>query len=215
MQKPAPISAAQLRLSCVLILTVLLWITDAWHGIAPAWVAMGAALFCALPRAGVNPASDIPLKINFAPLFFVGGVVGFGAVASETGLSAWVGDRLVSLLSFAGTPSDASVYAVLVLTGSLIAICTTVPAAPGVLTPLAGQLAEVTGWPVASVLMAQIPTWVLVPFPYLVPPIMLTLSVGKVPSRHAALALFSYFAIGMLICAPLHFLWASWLDVFP
>ncbi|MEX0305006.1 MAG: SLC13 family permease [Leisingera sp.] len=208
-------TAVQQRLSCLMALTVFLWITDTWHGLAPAWVAMGAALFCALPRAGVIPASDIPQKINFAPLFFVGGVVGFGAVASETSLSTWVGSHLVSLLAYADLSSDASVYAMLVFIGSLVAVCTTVPTAPGVMTPLADQLAEATGWPVVSVLMAQVPTWVLVPFPYLVPPIMLTLSVGKVPSRHAAQALLCYFSIGVLICAPLHFLWAGWLGVFP
>lgn len=209
-----PLNPSQIKLAVVLALTVLLWITDAWHGIAPAWVAMGAALFCSLPGVGVIPVADLPQKINIAPIFFVSGVIGFGAVASYTGISGWVGDYLVTLFQQANLTSNAAIFAALTVIGSLVAIGTTVPTAPGVMTPLAGQLAAATGWPVESVLLAQVPTWVLVPLPYLVPPLLLTLSIGRIPSAQAVRLLLSYFAIGIVIFAPLHFAWAQRLGFF-
>ena len=38
--KAPPWSAAELRLSVILLVTLLLWMTDAWHGIRPAWVGL-------------------------------------------------------------------------------------------------------------------------------------------------------------------------------
>src|ERR1700761_1640953 len=38
-----PWSAAELRLSVILLVTLLFWMTDAWHGIRPAWVGLVAA----------------------------------------------------------------------------------------------------------------------------------------------------------------------------
>ena len=95
-----------------------------------------------------------------------------------------------------------------------MAVCTTVPTAPGVMTPLAGQLAETTGWPVEWVLTAQVPTWILVPFPYLVPPLLLTMSIGRISSAQAVRLLLAYFPIGVTLLAPLHFLWARSLGFF-
>ncbi len=55
----------------------------------------------------------------------------------------------------ANLSSNTAIFASLAAIGSLVAVCTTVPTAPGVMTPLAGQLAEATGWPVEWVLVAQ------------------------------------------------------------
>ncbi|WP_170406575.1 SLC13 family permease [Ruegeria arenilitoris] len=212
--EPKPLTGPQLRLSGILVVTILLWVTDSWHGIAPAWVALGAALICALPVVGVIPVSDLPQKINIAPIFFVSGVIGFGAVVFHTGISARAGEYLVAIFHEADLSSNTAIFASLAAIGSVVAVCTTVPTAPGVMTPLAAQLAEATGWPVEWVLMAQVPTWILVPFPYLVPPLLLTMSIGRIPSAQAVRLLLAYFAIGVTLLAPLHFLWARSLGFF-
>ncbi|WP_205520517.1 SLC13 family permease [Tropicibacter sp. Alg240-R139] len=209
-----PLTAPQVRLTVVLAFTVLMWITDYWYGIAPAWVAMGAALFCALPGVGIIPVGDLPQKINIAPIFFVAGVIGFGAAVAATGISTWAGGSLVAMFHQANLTNNIAIFGALTAIGSLVAVGTTVPTAPGVMTPLAGQLATATGWSVESVLLAQVQTWVLVPFPYLVPPLLLTLSIGRIPSGQAVRLLLCYFALGILVFAPLHFVWVRWLGYF-
>ncbi|MEP2533235.1 SLC13 family permease [Shimia sp.] len=208
------ISGVELRLAIVLTTTVILWITDSWHGVSPAWIAMGAALLCASPVVGALAMRELPQKMNFAPLFFVAGVIGFGAVVADTGLSAQAGTYLVNALDMDGLQSDIAVFAALSALGMLVAAGTTVPTAPAIMTPLAEQLSVTTGWSIESVLLVQVPTWVIIPLPYLVPPILLTMSVGKVPSGHGLYLMLSYFVVGLFILAPTHFAWAHWLGVF-
>ena len=208
------LSVAELKLAGVLAATVLLWVTDSWHGISPAWIALGAALLCASPAVGAIAARDVPDKINFAPLFFVAGVIGFGAVVSDTGLSALVGAHLVANLHATGLTGDAAVFVALTAIGMLVAAGTTVPTAPAVMTPLAEQIAAATEWPIEAVLLAQVPSWVIIPLPYLVPPILLVMSVGRIPSDHATRLMLGYFAVGVIVLAPAHFLWLRWMGVF-
>ncbi|WP_170379677.1 hypothetical protein [Ruegeria atlantica] len=155
MPQMADVAFGPVAISGILGVTILLWVTDSWHRIAPAWVGLGAALICALPVVGVIPFSDLPQKVNIAPIFFVSGVIGFGAVVFHSGINAWAGVYLVTMFHEANLSSNTSIFASLAAIGSLVAVCTTVPTAPGVVTPLAGQLAEATAWPVEWVLVAQ------------------------------------------------------------
>ncbi len=208
------ISNVGIRMAVVLGATVLFWTTDSWHGISPAWIAMGAALLIASPFVGALDARNLTEDINYAPVFFVAGVIGFGAVVSDTGISTWAGGKLVHLLNTADLNSDASIFAALLTVGLLVAIGTTVPTAPAVMTPLADQISAATNWPIESVLLAQVPTWVIIPVPYMVPPLLLTLSMGRIPSDQAIRLLLTYFVVGLLFIYPAHFLWARWLGVF-
>ncbi|WP_170506111.1 hypothetical protein [Ruegeria arenilitoris] len=97
MPQMADVAFGPVAISGILGVTILLWVTDSWHGIAPAWVALRAALICALPVVGVIPFSDLPQKVNIAPIFFVSGVIGFGAVVFHSGINAWAGVYLVTM----------------------------------------------------------------------------------------------------------------------
>ena len=65
-EAPAPWSAKERNLLAVLVLALVLWVTDRWHGISPAWVALEVSSFqlhdtdSLTPRVGVltNLAPD-------------------------------------------------------------------------------------------------------------------------------------------------------------
>ena len=83
-----PWSAAERRLMFVLALALGLWVTDFLHGIAPAWIALGAAILCLLPVVGVLPPNALARDIDYGPWFFVAGIIGLGAIVTETGLGS-------------------------------------------------------------------------------------------------------------------------------
>lgn len=56
----------------VLVACILLWLTDALHGISPGWVALAAALYCLLPASHLTPGQCIDERINYGSLFTVG-----------------------------------------------------------------------------------------------------------------------------------------------
>ena len=67
--KPGTMNLDERKLVLLLFAALTLLATDFAHGISPAWIALGAGLFCLVPRIGVLPPSAIVAKINLAPWF--------------------------------------------------------------------------------------------------------------------------------------------------
>ena len=206
-------TAAERRLLFVLGATVALWATDFAHGISPAWIALGAAILCLLPRWGVVPPTALA-SVNIGPWLFVAGVIGLGAIASHTGLAASVGAWMVSSADLSGL-AGALQYAVMVAMGMVTGLVASLPASPAIMTPLAQSLADATGWPLRSVLMAQVPAWVVFAFPFQAPPLLVALSLGRIRLGQVMPVMLAYFAFGLVVMLPLHFLWGRFLGVFP
>ncbi len=212
-ERPASLSAQEKRLLAIMTLTVSIWAIDFAHGLAPAWVALGAACALLWPRYGVIPASALR-EVNFAPWIFVAGVIGLGAVASHTGAADLVGTWVLAHLHLSSL-APWQQYAGILGLGMLVGLLTGIPASPGVMTPLAAELARQSGWPVESVLLAQVPTWVVFPFVYQAPPLMVALTLAQIPITRSLGVMLTYFAFGLLVSLPLHYLWGRALGIFP
>ena len=211
--EPAGWTRNERVLLLILLLTLALWASDFLHGVSPAWVALGAAVLCLLPRTGVVGAGAFTKEANFGPWLYVAGVIGMGAVANHTGLGQLVGEALFAAVEF--TPgADARNFASLLGIGAVVSLITTHPAAPAIMTPLAESFAAATGWPLRDVLLAQVPAWVVFPFPYQAPPVFVAMTLAGVPVRQATRVLFTYFAFGVLVIWPLHFMWGRALGFF-
>lgn len=77
-------------------LALVLWSTDALHGIDPAWVALFVVVGLALPKiGGVLDAKDLSNCINWPILFFVMGAMAIGTVGKSTGLADWLAATLM------------------------------------------------------------------------------------------------------------------------
>ena len=209
----APWSRDERVLLAVLLVTVAVWASDGWHGLSPAWVALGAAIVCLWPRLGVVPPAALS-RINFGPWFFVAGVIGLGAVANHSGFAAFVGTQLMANLELGGLAGWQQ-YGAFVAIGMVVALITCHPAAPAIMTPLAASLAQESGWPLESVLLTQVPTWAVFPFSYQVPPLLVALSLGGIPVTRILPMMLVYFLFGLVVTLPLHYIWGAWLGVFP
>lgn len=100
-----------------LTVALVLWMTDALHGIDPAWVGLMAVVGLALPVVGgVLEAQDLSSGVNWPILFFVTGALAIGTVSRITGLSDWLAATLLPAVP----PQDPWSFAALVAGTTMI-----------------------------------------------------------------------------------------------
>lgn len=75
---------AATKASVLVLLALALWLTDWWHGISAAKVALGVGLIGLLPFVDVLNAEDFR-KANMLPYFFVAAALGMSEVLRDTG----------------------------------------------------------------------------------------------------------------------------------
>jgi di/tricarboxylate transporter len=209
-----PWTMAERKILLVVVLALLLWATDFLHGVAPAWVALGAALLCVMPRVGLLPVTALAKEIDYGPWVFVAGIIGMGAVINETGLGAKIAEGIFAVVPLekgGGPVTFATLFGMEMLVGA----ATTLPAAPGIMTPLADGISKATGWPLESVLYMQVPAWIVFPFPYQAPPVVVALALGGVSVARALKVMFPMLLFGVIILLPLQYLWGRLLGFYP
>ena len=210
---PAPWTAVERNLLLILVAALALWVTDHWHRVSPAWVALGAGILCLLPRLGCMPPTSLTGKVNLGPWLFICGIVGMGSVVAHSGLGDLLGGWLLGQLPM--TPGhDFFNLAAMSAMGMLISMATTVPGEPVIAATLARDISAATGWPVATVLLTQTVNWSMVPFPYELPPMVVAarmagMRVGPVTRLLLALTLLAW---GVTL--PLQFAWLRLLGYF-
>lgn len=209
-----PWSAGEKRLAWILGLSLLFWVTDTWHGINAAWVAMAGGLACLMPRVGVLPPSAFNEKVQFGGMFYVAGILGLGAVVAESGLGELLGRWLIAALDLQPGESWRNFLA---LTGvyTLVGMLTTMPALPAVLTPLGSELAQATGFPLLTVLMIQVIGFSTIILPYQMPPVVMSLQLGKIPYAHGARMTVALAVSSLILLTPLNYLWYDLLGYLP
>lgn len=193
-------------LALLLLLALILWATDVWHHISPAWVSMSVAVILLLPGIALVDRNGFARELNFSSLFYIAGILGMGALIAESGLGGDLGAALIGILPLA--PDHAAVnFASLAAIGSSIALLTTVTGVPAVLTPLAASLAAASGLPLESVLMSEILGFSNPIFPYESPPLVVAMQLGG-ERMAAAVKLCLWLSLAtMLLLYPLDFLW--------
>ncbi len=208
-----PLSRDERLLTLVLMLTLILWSTDTWHGIAPAWIALGAAVFCLLPITGLVPAAELSQKVNYAPWFFVAGIIGLGAVVAQTGLAKTLGALLIHVAGLS-PDHDAYNFGAMMLAGSMLSLLANPAGASAVLTPLAGEIAKATGWPLETAMLSQVLCFMVIFLPYQIAPVLTAMLLGNVAYARMARFCLGYSAVYIFVIAPLNFLWWRYLGMF-
>jgi hypothetical protein len=206
-----PFSGAERRLGLILGFALLGFILDFAHGISPAWISLGAAMICMIPALGLFGAKDFS-KVNFASLIYVAGILGLGALIAQSGWGARLGDVVTRIAPF--DPSQPLIN-FLALSGTAIAVGmgTTLPGVPAVLTPLAGDLAPLTGMSLDSVLMTQVVGFSTPLLPYQAPPVIVAMQLAGVRLVDGSRLLLATAAITIVFLLPLDFLWWRLLGV--
>lgn len=200
-----PVSTGEKRLLVLLAITILLWLSDAWHHISPAWVGMAAAVVCLWPRSGLMP--EQPMRaVGLEPVFYVAGVVGVGAVLEASGIGGELAALIGRLVAWGGTDPIVTLLILIVIAASL-GLLVTIIAVPAILTPIAPELAALTGLPVHAVAMSQVVGFSTVFFPYQAPPLAVAMQVHAGIARPMVSLCFRLAILTVLIVWPLNLIW--------
>jgi len=205
-EQAGPMSKAERRLGVLLLVTLALWFTDTWHGIAPAWVGLATACLCLLPRVGFLTSEEFATSANVRTLIYVAAILGLAALVAKSGLGERIGTVLIAHLPF---DPQAPFRNFLAMTGLAVALNFVVTAngVPALYTPLANALASASGFPLLTVLMIQVLGFSTVVLPYQAAPIVVAMEMGRVPVGPAVRFSLLLTAVTFVVVVPLDYLW--------
>ena len=208
-----PISAAEKRLSVLLLLSLLLWCSDSLHHLSPAWIGMAAAVICLLPSLELLPPRGLQ-TINLEPVFYVGGIISLGAMLAHAGLGQKLAEWCLHSLPLS-TGHPVANFVSLSALSTIVGILTTLPGVPAVLTPLTETIAQSSGLPAATILAAQVVGFSTMLLPYQAPPLIMAAQAGNLPrSQFVRLCLWTALPC-ILLLWPLDMLWLRLLGILP
>ena len=204
-----PLSAQGRRLLWLLAITLGFWVTDFLHGIAPGWIALAAAIIILMPCSGILAEDAFRSKINFSPVFYIAGILSIGAILSNSGLDVWLASYLIELLKFE-KDQNAINFGLILGIGLCSSLAMTAPGAPALTVPLAEALADATGMPLLTVLMAELTGQSLVLLPYAAPPAAVAIIVGGVRVIDAVKSMFFTTMATTIFLTPIqYFYWVT------
>lgn len=201
-----PLSRVEWKMGGILLLALAFWLTDFVHHISPAWVALTAALLLLLPRIGLISTQQFSNDINYTPLFFIAGVLGMGALISNSGLGAHAATQLATVLPL--EPGNNLLnYTSLAFISLVTGIATTQPGVPAVLTPLADQIAQASGLPIKTVLMTQVLGFSTTLLLFQAPPLVIAMRLSGENARPAIILALLLALVTIVLLLPLDYLW--------
>lgn len=201
-----PMTRQEWQLSLLLAGALALWVTDFVHHVSPAWVSMLAGALLLLPGVGLVGRKAFAEQINYGPMMYVAGIMGLGAVVSQSGLGARLAGAILDVLPLA-PGHDATNFAALSVLSTVVAMATTLPGSPAVLTSMAGQLADASGLSIPAVLMSQVLGFSNPILPYQSAPMVVAMQLGGERMGPAQTLCLWLAAITILVLLPLDFLW--------
>jgi di/tricarboxylate transporter len=159
----ASIGGPERRMLSFMLVGVLVWTTDAVHGLHPLFGALAVVLLALLPGIGVVDLEDLA-DTDFSIIFFLGAVFAIGAGFAQTGFAAAAAESLLTLI-----PPAAPLVVVLPLVFTATIVLTFLMeglAVASVLTPVVVSFAQTTGLPIDPLLMIESVALSTYVFPY-------------------------------------------------
>lgn len=208
-----PASRQSHLLVFALLVSLALWATDFLHGISPAWVSLGAAVFCLLPPTGLVSPADFNREFNVVSVIYVAGILGLGAMIANSGLGTLLGHALIPLLPLE-PGADFRNFLTLAGFSTVAGLGVTVAGEPAILGPLSADLAQAAGLPLRTVVMIHVIGFSTVILPYQVAPIVVAMQIGKVRLGPASRATLVLMALTLLVLTPINYLWWRYLGYF-
>ncbi|WP_375753562.1 SLC13 family permease [Vibrio sp. HN007] len=196
----------QKKVSILLGITLLFWVTDTIHGVNPAWVGLATAIILLLPKVGVIPPKSFNGSVDFGTVIFVSSALGLGMLVNESGIGSYMGEAFAQLLPSSSSGSFLGFMA-LSITSVVTGLITTIPGVPAVLSPLAADFAQATGFSTTTVLMTQVLGFSTVIFPYQVAPLIVAMQLSGEPLSKLVKVTLPLTAITILVLFPLDYIW--------
>ncbi|WJD50411.1 MULTISPECIES: SLC13 family permease [unclassified Enterobacter] len=203
-----PMSREEKRLAWLLAVVLIMWVSESWHGIGPAWTGLAAACVTLLPRVGFITGDEFASGVNMRTCIYVAGILGLAITVTQTGIGSAVGGALLHVMPL---DPDNPFTSFLALTGITTALnfIMTANGVPALYTTLAQSFADATGFPLLSVIMIQVLGYSTPLLPYQASPIVVAMALGKVPARAGMLLCLALAVATYLVLLPLDYLWFS------
>ncbi len=201
-----PMTSGERRLVWILSVALVLWMTDALHGIGAAWIAMAAAFVVLQPALNLVPANTLNERLDYSSLLYTAAVIGLGTVIAGSGLAGLAGRAAAGLLTEAD-PAPWLTFMGLSGLAALLGLVVTNPGIPAVLSPLAGDLAGALNLPVELVLNSQVFGFTNVILPYQASPILIGVTMARVPLHAATKTTLTVTGLSLLILLPVEYAW--------
>lgn len=198
----------QKRVGILLSCTLLLWVTDSVHGISPAWVGLATAVILLLPKWGVVSPKSFNSSVDFGTVIFVAAALGLGTLVNVSGIGDYVGEGFAYLLP-SSQESTFLNFLSLSLISTLTGLITTVPGVPTILSPMAADFAQTTGFSVPAVLMTQVIGFSTVIFPYQVVPLLVAMQLSQERVTELIKIILPLALITIVVLIPLDYFWWS------
>lgn len=199
-------SNIQKRVAILLSITLLFWITDSIHGISPAWVGLATAVILLTPKWGVVTPKSFNNSVDFGTIIFVAAALGLGALVNTSGLGEYLGHNFSHLMP-TSTSSSFLHFMTLSLISTFTGLVTTIPGVPTVLTPMAANFAQASGFNLEAVLMTQVIGFSTVVFPYQVAPLIIAMQLANERLTDLIKITLPLAGITIAMLMPLDYLW--------
>ncbi|MEB5752505.1 anion permease [Leclercia adecarboxylata] len=205
---PEPMGRDEKRLAWLLAVVLVMWVTESWHGIGPAWTGLTASIVVMLPRVGFITGDEFSAGVNMRTCIYVAGILGLAITVTQTGIGSAVGEALMRVMPL---DADAPFTSFLALTGITTALnfIMTANGVPALYTTLAQSFSDATGFPLLSVIMIQVLGYSTPLLPYQASPIVVAMGLGRVPARAGMLLCLALAVATYLVLLPLDYLWFS------
>lgn len=205
---PEPMDRDEKRLAWLLAVVLVMWVTESWHGIGPAWTGLAASIVVMLPRVGFITGDEFSAGVNMRTCIYVAGILGLAITVTQTGIGSAVGEALMRVMPL---DADAPFTSFLALTGITTALnfIMTANGVPALYTTLAQSFSDATGFPLLSVIMIQVLGYSTPLLPYQASPIVVAMGLGRVPARAGMLLCLALAVATYLVLLPLDYLWFS------
>ncbi|MGH8385070.1 MAG: SLC13 family permease [Pseudomonas sp.] len=213
-ESAGPMSPEEKKLSLLLLVTLALWLTDALHGVSPAWVGLVAACLCLLPRIGFVSGEEFGQEVNHRTALYVAAILGLAALVGQSGLGALIGNEVLALAPLS-PDSPIRSYASILGLSTILNFVVTANGVPAIFTPLAQSLADASGFPVLSVLMIQVIGFSTPLLPYQASPIVLAMEMGKIPFAAVLRLSLAIAFITFVVLVPINYEWFVFLGWLP
>ncbi|MHA1002719.1 SLC13 family permease [Leclercia pneumoniae] len=203
-----PMGRDEKRLAWLLAAVLVMWVSESWHGIGPAWTGLAAAVIVMLPRVGFITGEEFSAGVNMRTCIYVAGILGLAITVTQTGIGNAVGEALLQVMPL---DKESPFTSFLALTGITTALnfIMTANGVPALYTTLAQSFSDATGFPLLSVIMIQVLGYSTPLLPYQASPIVVAMGLGKVPAKAGLLLCIALALATWLILLPLDYLWFS------
>lgn len=132
-----PMTKKEKIVLAIMVVVLILWITESYHGIASGWVAVGAILVMVIPQFKIFDSFDEAIRsINWSVIIFIAGVQAMSTCLNSSGAS----QVIVNIMAALKPATDFGYYIVSSLVGTFMTSIVGVNLMQGVIIPI------MTGW---------------------------------------------------------------------